>query len=233
MTDFCSIIMVHYPANAERVAMLKRTLDTLECGGYPYELLVAFHFPPGMPAYADNALAFLMDKQRQGKVTHLLINGSNLWLHYGRNQLARLADGRYVAIIDDDLEFATDWLKDCVACLEAFPSLGLIATPLMIPQQERVRPKDAVVQGYRETARGGSNCMVIKRETFDAIGAFVAHWNSGGKFYDQAARLGVRIFALPENKAAHLAASKSQSVNFSARVQPWTKTLASGETVNL
>ena len=233
MTDFCSVIMVHYPANAERVAMLKRTLDTLECGGYPYELLVAFHYPPEMPPCADDAFAFLVAKQRAGKITHLLINGANLWLHGGRNQLFKLADGAYITITDDDLEFSPGWLKDCIECLEKFPQFTLIATPLLIPARDSAHVVRAIVEGYRETARGGSNCMVMKRETLTAAGPFLAHWNSGGKFYDRTARLGCRIFALPENKAAHLAATKSQSINFSARVQPWIKTLATGETVNL
>jgi len=55
----------------------------------------------------------------------LLVNNRNLGVAPARNQGIRLARGKYVAILDADLEFVEDALGPLVDLLERTPSLGI------------------------------------------------------------------------------------------------------------
>lgn len=63
----------------------------------------------------------------------LFTNPVNRGVAPARNQLLRQASGRYVAILDADLEFVEDALGPLLAFLEASPEYGLVGARLTFP----------------------------------------------------------------------------------------------------
>lgn len=106
-----------------------------------------------------------------GEYELILIDNTqnNRGLGGARNLGATMATGDYIAIVDDDVDFKKGWLEECIKMIE----LGehFLATPI---HQPRIRKWELPqVEGYRQNYRTGSNCMVMRRSTFDKIGPFV------------------------------------------------------------
>lgn len=94
---------------------------------------------------------------------------NNRDLARARNMGLKMATGRHIVIMDDDIEVFPGWLTTCIHMIEAAKGKYL-ATPV---HQIRVRkwemPK---VNGHRCNWHTGSNCMVAPREMFKEVGDF-------------------------------------------------------------
>lgn len=235
LTDkYCSVLMVHYPSSPQRVNWMRRAVDSVGKGGFPYEFLVTLN-PSDDKELTAEAWGLLRSHQNAGGVTLLLANRDNMRLAWSRNQLLPYAAGEYIAVVDDDIEFSDGWLRDCVECIRHFAASGVkvVATPLIIPQQDKPWQNLGVVDGFRESRRAGSNVMVMTRASSQELGSFPYYqgWRCGCEYHDRIPMTGHRIFALPENKAEHL--GYYGSINKRVGNMPIVKTLASGEELTL
>lgn len=81
----------------------------------------------------------------------VLTNACNVGACSGRNQALSLADGRYVAFLDNDTVSATaSWLHDAVAAMEADPGLGAVGPRIV----SHSRPVQLECAGYAVSPRG-------------------------------------------------------------------------------
>jgi len=95
------------------------------------------------------------------------------------NEGFRAARGRYVAIVEADVEAAPDWLERCLAVLEAEPTVWAVGGYLETPPDD---PWIARLAGYeierkfaskpREAKHLTSANVVYRREAFDTAGPF-------------------------------------------------------------
>ncbi len=96
---------------------------------------------------------------------------NNRGLSRGRNWGVSVAIGDYLCFVDDDILFLPFWLEQCVSLLHLRGKF--ISTPI---HQDRIgkweRPP---VHGFRRNDRAGSNCMVMKRQTFEEVGGFLEY----------------------------------------------------------
>jgi len=106
---------------------------------------------------------------------------NNRGLSAGRNYGASLATGDYVAIADDDILFFNGWLEECIEMLKQGDTY--LATPVW--QQNIGKWELPPVNGWRNNYRTGSNCMVMRRSTFNDVGLFPSYAERGLK-YDSA-----------------------------------------------
>jgi len=73
-----------------------------------------------------------MLRQRFPEV-RIIVNEQNLGVAPARNQAISMATGRYIAILDADLEFVEDALSPILAALEADPKIGIAGCRLTFP----------------------------------------------------------------------------------------------------
>ena len=73
-----------------------------------------------------------MLRQRFPEV-RVIVNEQNLGVAPARNQAISMATGRYIAILDADLEFVEDALSPILAALEESPKIGIAGCRLTFP----------------------------------------------------------------------------------------------------
>ena len=179
--------MVHYASNRERSGMMKKSLESLlKSTKLPFELIVVDN-----GGSLDDS-AYLMGKK---EINTYIKNSDNLHFAFARNQGIRVANGDYIAIVDNDIVYEKGWLEECVAVLEAYPDKKIYATPVYNVAHWRPKywlPEVLEVNGriYRQNRRAGSNCFVIRREDLEKIGDFYIHRVAGTKWTDKAWDMG-------------------------------------------
>ena len=134
---------------------------------------------------------------------------NNRGLGLARNAGFALSTGDYIAFVDDDILFHSGWLEECISMID----LGdkYIATPVHQPRIQKWELP--AVKGYRQNYRAGSNCMVMRRETFIDIGAFMVDtnnpargtWRAGQLFADKQTRKGYTVLITKEPMAEDMA----------------------------
>jgi len=196
---FASIIITHWAMNDARSdTMVRSIVSLIDTIKYPYELIVV----DNGGSNADSE--FLMDLTNKGYITTYIKNSRNMHFGYARNQGIALAQGDYVAIIDNDILHKKDWLIKCIKILEENPKEKWYGTPIDYPQDAeyngKVRYRTGVVDKYNASLnmRAGSNCFVIRREDLEEIGGFPVHRIAGTKWTDRAVRLGYKALVLPK-----------------------------------
>jgi len=194
---FCSIIMTHFAADEVRSGMFRTSITSLiKNTKYPYELIVIDN---GGSSADSQFLSALSDK---GEISTYVRNSHNMHFAYARNQGLELAQGNYISIVDNDLEYGSGWLTKCIHILEEFPQKKWYATPLDYPTPvmkiryavETVKHDEKI---YILSMRAGSNCFVMRRDDFKTIGKFLIHRVSGSKWTDKAVRSGYLAVVVP------------------------------------
>lgn len=163
-------------------------------------------------------VAFFESLASEGRISMYLRNSKNIHFGPARNQGIKLASGKYIAIVDNDLSYTNNWLEACVDALAEHPDKKLIASPIDYPTgglRERYDAGELLVKGkkYRLNMRAGSNCMVMRREIFDEVGMFKQDVIAGTKFTDVIVRAGYLTAVTPKQMAIDLGLRKGY--NFS------------------
>jgi GT2 family glycosyltransferase len=105
----------------------------------------------GGPAVGAALETFAADNRLRLGDMRILTNPRNVGACSGRNQALPLADGRYVAFLDNDTISATaSWLHDAVVAMEEDPGLGVVG-PRILTHAMPVRLECA---GYAVSPRG-------------------------------------------------------------------------------
>lgn len=111
----CSIVLIVYG----RLDTTKITFESLiKCTRYPYELIVIEN------RSTDDVREYLLDNQ--DKIDHLILNRRNIGKVNANNIGWRLARGRYIATVENDICLKENWLTRCIDLLDRIPELGLI-----------------------------------------------------------------------------------------------------------
>lgn len=204
--NFVSIIWTHYAMNDVRSEMARASLETLieTTKNVPCEIIVV-----------DNGnnlrdSKHFLELAHKNKIQHYIRNAENLHFSYARNQGILLAQGEYVAIVDNDILFDHKWLQLCIGMLEQFPDKKFIASIIYYPYTSATLDKRyhaGTIQGkyeYKLNQRAGSNCMVMKKKVFEEIGVFPLHHIGGSHFTDNLVRGGY-VTILPPEKFRYMA----------------------------
>ena len=112
------------------------------------------------------------------------------------------------------IEVGEHWLSECIRILEEHPDEKLVATPFITYDKRRMNT--VLENGDRQNPRAGSNCLVIRREDFYAIGEWAHHRIGGTIWYNKIREMGLRTIAPPNDIAWDRGFRKG--VNFSIPV---------------
>lgn len=188
---FASIIITHWAMNDERSTVMIKSLTSLvQTIKYPYELIVVDN------GGSEEDSQFLTEMTNKGHISTYIKNSNNRHFGYARNQGIAMAQGDYIAIIDNDILHKKDWLTRCVEILEKFPEEKIYATPIDYPQDAlydgkvRYRVEEREIDGEKCSLnmRAGSNCFVIRYKDLMDIGKFAIHRIAGTKWTDNAVK---------------------------------------------
>lgn len=214
MDKFCSIIITHWAQTEERSEIFKKSLNSLiENTKYPHELIVV-----------DNGGSFedtehLLKMTHAGEITVHIRNSSNMSFGYARNQGLQMAQGDYICIADNDIEYREGWLTKCIEALEMHPEGKYYATPLDYPTPLEVKRYTVGDLGdYKLNMRAGSNCFVIRRSDMEKIGKFPIHRVAGTKWTDRAVRMGYLALVLPGEYVYDMGLRRGYNMNHTAGI---------------
>jgi glycosyltransferase involved in cell wall biosynthesis len=174
--DYASIILVTWRKGLhERAEMAERSITSvLKNTDYPFELILI-----------DNT-------------------ENNRGLGTARNLGISQATGKWMVIMDDDIEVKEKWLSTCIKMLEEVPGKYMV-TPVYQPKifKWKLDP----VAGYQCNYRTGSNCMITKTENIIRdIGLFqeLSTAQTGVEFMNRQIRLGYKVLITPQPLATDL-----------------------------
>lgn len=187
---------------------------------YPAELIVMDN--GGNPDDSQ----YLLDKARDGKLTHVRFP-QNMHFAFAWNKGAQLATGEYLCFICNDIEVGENWLLECIRILEEHPDEKLVATPFITYDKRRMNT--VMENGDRQNPRAGSNCLVIRREDFYAIGEWPHHRIGGTIWYNKIRDMGIRTMAPPKDLAGDR--GWRHGLNFDIPIEV-KKVLLDGSSVN-
>lgn len=97
-----------------------------------------------------------------------------------RNLGFDVSSGKYVCFMDNDIYTELPFWDYCIESLEKFPDQKLIASPIYTSHHFNSKYMKGNSEGYMFNKRSGSNCLLMRRETFLDIGRFTE--TSGGKY---------------------------------------------------
>lgn len=226
---FVSLIICHFgqtdPANADdRNADFRLSLKSLkENTDYPVEVIVVDN--GGNPDDTE----YLTELARRGDITILIRNHNNMSFAFAWNQGVRLATGDYLAFSCNDIYYGPGWLSKCVQMLEENPDRKLIASPYLTPDKLTSRWMRGELGGNRLNTLAGSNCMVMRHESFLDIGEFPHHRVGGSTWHRVMHTKGYLVILPPEDMASHLRFRKGVNWRNDVKVE---RTLLRGEKVN-
>jgi len=175
--DFLSIVFVHYSMNENRGILSKKSLDSLlaTTKNFPCEIIVADN---GGSLEDSKYFLELCDK---GIINHYIRNSQNLHFSYARNQAIETSEGKYIAVVDNDLFYEDGWIEKCVQALRETEGKRLLATPLWVIPPHRKFSWVKKVEGkeYLVNTFAGSNCWMMHRKDWKRIGKFKQHIIAG------------------------------------------------------
>ncbi len=184
--DHVSIIFTHFAMNPERSALAKASLKSLQATIHtPAEIIVV-----------DNGddledSKFFLEECQNKRIALYIRNADNMHFSYARNQAMPEVTGKWVVIVDNDIMYKDHWLELGIKCITYFPDKKLIASPINYPYVHKRDPRwrhgQLEVKGrtFNLTERAGSNCMIMKRETYDEMGKFALDRKSGCLYTDK------------------------------------------------
>lgn len=184
--DHVSIIFCHFAMNPERSALAKASLKSLQATIHtPAEIIVV-----------DNGnniedSKFFLEECQNKRIALYIRNADNMNFSYARNQAIPEVTGKWVVIVDNDIMYKDHWLELGIKCITYFPDKKLIASPINYPYVHKRDPRwrhgQLEVKGrvFNLTERAGSNCMIMKRETYDEMGKFELNRKAGCLYTDK------------------------------------------------
>jgi len=186
-----SIIFVHYAMSEERSALARASLKSLIGTIHtPAEIIVVDNGDN-----LDDSKFFLKECQKKNIAVYIR-NADNLHFSHARNQAMTEVHGDWVVIADNDIVYKDYWLELGMKCIKSFPDKKLIYSPINYPYVHKRDPRwrhgQLEVKGrhFNLTERAGSNCMLMKKETFDEMGKFKLRKKAGGLYTDKLISLG-------------------------------------------
>lgn len=204
---------------------MQQTVQSLiENSDYPMELIVLDN--GGNPDDSE----YLLNLCRQKKITTYIRFADNMSFGYAWNTGVRVATGDYISFVCNDLYFKKGWLAKMIELLEKYSDRKLIAAPFITPDKDRSNfNKEILSDGSRINSLAGSNCMVMRRGTFQDVGEF-PHHRIGGSAWHRAMHLRGYLVVVPkEDYAQHLGYRKGVAWKRPIKVE---KTLSDGSKVN-
>ncbi len=194
---FASIIVTHWAMDDERsTTMIKSLTSLVDVINYPYELIVVDN------GGSEEDSQFLTEMTNKGYISTYIKNSNNRHFGYARNQGIAVAQGDYIAIVDNDILHKKDWLTECIRILEENPKKKIYGTPIDYPQDAeyngKVRYRTGELDECTLNMRAGSNCFVIRYEDLMEIGKFPIHRIAGTKWTDSAVNKGYLACVLPK-----------------------------------
>jgi GT2 family glycosyltransferase len=162
-----------------RPAALARCLRALRSLEYPREAYEVIVVDDGSEALHSRAIEVLC---RDARVT--LLRQTNAGPAAARNAGADVANGRYLAFIDDDCEAAADWLtrlatSSALATDAAIGGQTVNATPENLYSSANQALIDYLYRYYGDSAKDkerrrffATNNFAVPRETFHTLGGF-------------------------------------------------------------
>lgn len=228
--DFVSMIFCHWSQNSERSALSKASLKSLQSTIHtPAEIIVVDN---------GNSLEdseFFLKECQEKRVSLYIRNADNMHFSYARNQAMPEVHGKWVVIVDNDIMYKDHWLELGIKCIDYFPDKKLIASPINYPYVHKRDPRwrhgQVEVKGrvFNLTERAGSNCMIMKRETFDEMGKFILHKKSGCLYTDKLVEAGYLVITPGINWAYDIGLRRG--VNFNADLKI-NRTLSDGKQIS-
>jgi glycosyltransferase involved in cell wall biosynthesis len=178
------------------ITMIKSLTSLVDVIKYPYELIVVDN------GGSEEDSHFLTEMTNKGHISTYIKNSNNRHFGYARNQGIAVAQGDYIAIVDNDILHKKDWLTECIKMLEKHPKKKIYGTPIDYPQDAeyngKVRYRTGELDECTLNMRAGSNCFVIRYEDLMDIGKFPIHRIAGTKWTDSAVNKGYLACVLPK-----------------------------------
>lgn len=205
--NYVSIIVCHYSKTddfgtegIDRSAGLRECIESLAANtDFPAEIIVMDN--GGNPDDTD----YLVQKVREGKINTLVRYKENMNFAFAWNQGARIATGEYLCFTCNDIRFGKGWLSACVGLLEKYADRKLIATPYITPDKNQPNFNKEVLEDARINSMAGSNCMVMKRESWQEIAEFPHHRIGGSVWHRIMVGKGYLVIVPPKDMVEHLA----------------------------
>lgn len=185
--ELASIMMVTY----NRIELTKQTIENiLQVTRYPFELIIVDNHS------TDNTLKYIFDTLGDAIHNHEFFksfkvqkNDKNLGIAWGRNQALQMAEGNWLATLDNDVLLPHDWLSNCIDILNSNPKYGMIGVNFENVIYPIVRNSDLE---WQDKPRGnlGTACTVFNRSLHQLLGYFNTEM---GLYGEEDADFGFRV----------------------------------------
>src|SRR3990167_10099352 len=202
---YCSIIICHFGQrdilrDAEsRNEIMRDSLRSLaENTDYPAEIIVMDN--GGNPDDSE----YLLNLTRDGSISTYVRYHDNMSFGFAWNQGYRLASGDYICFTCNDIYYEKGWLSNCINLLEKYSDRKLIAAPYITPDKNFPKWNKEVLPDARINTLAGSNCMIMRPETFLDIGQ-MPHYRIGGTVWHRImVSKEYMVIVPPKNMVRHL-----------------------------
>ncbi len=123
-----SVIILNH--NGKQV--IDRCLSSVLTSNYPsFEIIVVDN------GSTDGSVEIVKDRFRNSKNVRLIESDQNLGASAGRNEAAKIANGRYLAFLDADTLVDENWLREAVLLMEQHRSVAIVQCKLLLLTETR------------------------------------------------------------------------------------------------
>lgn len=174
-----SIVMVTY----NNLEVTKRCLESIERNtAYPnYEVIIVDN------RSQDNTPKYLEEVSKENSKIKIILNQDNRGFAGGNNDGLRIAEGKYIILLNNDTLVTRGWISNFVKNLDRNPNLGMICpvtnsigneAQIEVPYINREQ-MESFAWGYTNTNINrlyedigalAMFCVAMKREIFDKVG---------------------------------------------------------------
>ncbi len=113
-----SIIMLTFNA----LDMTRQTIASIEAHtAYPYELVLVDN------ASSDGTVEYLRELEQSRPNVRVIFNSENKGFSAGNNQGARIAEGHYICLLNNDVLVADGWLEDLIEAFDRDEKIGMVS----------------------------------------------------------------------------------------------------------
>lgn len=148
-----SIILATYVKNPEHVEMTQKCIDLIKTYSKDYELIIVDDCSP-------QDTTFL----KESADVYIRHEGGNKGCAVGWNDGLRVATGKYLVVISDDVTVRAGWLECMKSALEKFPK-SLASMPAVENMPAGKEPEENRVWVP-------ASCFMLRRECLDIVGYF-------------------------------------------------------------
>lgn len=203
MENFVSIIICHYsqgdetnPLSNTRKNLLRECIETLEkYTDYPSELIVVDN------GGNNDDSNYLLDKVREGTINTYLRNKDNMLYGWAWNQGVKLAQGEYICLMCNDIIVKEKWLSKmmypviCHSDTKKYPKV--VSSPINGKRKYDIGEQE----DYYINSWAGSDCMIMKKETFYEVGEYTTYRLAGSVWQENLIKKGYKVFVPKVNLA--------------------------------